>query len=94
MWLAFSNNPLKDDIEFKRPVVVKGFEAIERILFFQRENVESSTGSCEVELIGIDSTKSNWQSLTKFKLPTPTLGWSDQLMIIDIMGGLETGEQI
>lgn len=94
MWVGFSTDSVMNNFEFKRPVIVKGFEAVERILFFQKVDVESSSGSCEVELIGIDSTKSNWQSLTKFKLLTPTLGWSDQLMIIDIMGGLETGEQI
>jgi hypothetical protein len=94
LWLGFSNNPLNNDFEFKRPVVVKGFEAVERILFFQRENVASSSGSCEVELIGIDSTKSNWGSLKKFKLHTPKIGWSDQFSIIDIMGGLQTGEKI
>lgn len=94
VWVGFSHNPTKGDVEFKRPIVVKGFDAVEKILFFHREKVTNPTGVCDAELIGIYSPKPIWQSLSKFKMPSGDDGWSDRFTGVDIVGGLETGEFI
>ena len=94
VWVGFSDNPIKGYLEFKRPIVVKGFDAVERILFFQGEKVENPTSGCDAELIGIFSPKQKWRSLSKFKMPSSRGGWSDHFTGLDIMGGLQTGELV
>jgi hypothetical protein len=94
VWVGFSENPIKGDLEFKRPIVVKGFDAVEKILFFHRARVANPTGGCDAELIAIYSPKPNWQSLSKFKMPSSGDGWSDHFTGVDIVGGLQTGELI
>ncbi len=93
VWVGFSENPLKPNVEFKSPIAVKGFGAIGKTLYFHREGVKNLTTEQEVQLEGIWSNKNSWRVLATFKLPASTEGWEPHFTGIDIIGGIATGER-
>lgn len=93
LWVGFSTNPLHGDLSFKKPVILKRFDATEMIIYFQREKVNNQLKSEKVQLEAIWSGKSSWRVLSSFTLPSSKEGWNDNFSGIDIIGGVDSGDK-
>ncbi|MFZ2541174.1 MAG: hypothetical protein WAW75_05300 [Gallionella sp.] len=96
IWVGFSTDPLDGEFSFKKPVVLKGFDAIQTILYFQREAAENLLVPHKVQLQAVWSGKNTWRALTSFTMPASKDGWNEKFsgIGIDIVGGVETREDI
>jgi hypothetical protein len=83
---------LHGTFDFKKPVVINGFGAVERIFYFQRENAQNLFEPKKVQLQGIWAGKQSWRVLTSFTMPASKDGWDKEFGGIDIVGGVVTGE--
>lgn len=93
LWVGFSTDPLHGNFEFKRPVVLKKFDATETIVYFQREKVDNQFQPEKVQLQAIWSGKGSWRTLSTITLPSSSDGWNESFAGIDIVGGVATGER-
>lgn len=94
LWIGFSSDPMNGCFTFKKPVVIKGFDATELILFFQREECDNLFSNESVRLEFIESDSREWSGLSLFDLPSSKEGWSDSFSGIDLIGGVATGESL
>lgn len=94
VWAGFSTDPLHGKFSFKKPIPLKGFDAIETILYFQREDAENLFKSRSAQIQAIWSGKNSWRVLASFTMPASNTGWDEKFRGIDIIGGIATGETI
>ena len=94
IWVGFSTDPLDGEFSFKKPVVLKGFDAVQTILYFQREAAENLFAPHRVQVQAIWSGKSTWMALTSFTMPAPKEGWNEKFTGIDIIGGVATRDDV
>ncbi len=92
LWVGFSSDPLHGEFDFKKPVVIRGFDAAERIFYFQRENAQNLFEPKEVQVQGIWSGKHSWRVLTSFTMPASKGGWDQKFGGIDIVGAVVNRE--
>jgi len=67
---------------------MRGFDAKETILYFQREHAENLLESRKVEIQAIWSGSNHWKTVATFTMPSSGEGWDGKFKDIDIIGGV------
>jgi hypothetical protein len=93
-WVAECDEMFSRDVRFRRAFAVRGPDSRDVILQFQRHEFENGerADAVRLQLEPIFLDQRSWKRLVEFSLPVPEGGFRPELSVIDLIGGVETGE--